>query len=232
MSVNYNPRIVTDNLIFCLDAGNVKSYPGSGITWTDLSGRGKNGTLVNMEIEDYINFNGGYLNFDGSNEYVNTTLSHDISSGFTFTFWFYGTKDSVHFIASYFLDADSNTVFRVERFSAGNDTIEFGHSPDGGSIGANELTSTNFPNNVWTCCTLKYDGDYKYIYKNGVLDSTSASGQTFSNYSGATLRIAARQDGSLLPFSGYLSHISMYNRSLSDSEILQNFNALKNRYGF
>ena len=92
MSVNYNPTIVTDNLIFCLDAGNVKSYPGSGITWTDLSGRGKNGTLVNMEIEDYINSNGGYLNFDGSNEYVNTTLSDDISSGFTFTFWFYGTK--------------------------------------------------------------------------------------------------------------------------------------------
>jgi hypothetical protein len=47
MAISYNPRIVTDGLVLALDAGNPKSYPGSGTTWTDLSGNGNNGTLVN-----------------------------------------------------------------------------------------------------------------------------------------------------------------------------------------
>ena len=46
MGVAYNSKIVTDGLVLCLDAGNSKSYPGSGTTWTDLSGNGNNGTLV------------------------------------------------------------------------------------------------------------------------------------------------------------------------------------------
>lgn len=230
MSVSYNPKIIKDNLVFCLDATNIKSYPGSGTTWTDLTGRGGTGTLTNMDGSDYSN---GYLSFGGTNEYVTTLFGDNvISNGFTFTFWFYGTKDTIHFIASFFVSGDTSTVFRIERFSSTSNTIEFGHSSNGGVISAaNELISTNFPNNVWTCCTLKYDGDYKYIYKNGVLDSTSASGQVMTHYSGAKLRIGARQDGALLPFSGYMSHISMYNRPLSDSEILQNFNALRGRYG-
>ena len=230
MSVSYNPKIIKDNLVFCLDATNIKSYPGSGTTWTDLTGRGGTGNLTNMDGSDYSN---GYLSFGGTNEYVETSFGDNvISNGFTFTFWFYGTKDTVHFIASFFVSGDTSTVFRIERFNSTSNTIEFGHSSNGGVISAaNELISSNFPNNVWTCCTLKYDGDYKYIYKNGILDSTSASGQVMTHYSGAKLRIGARQDGALLPFSGYMSHISMYNRPLSDSEILQNFNALRGRYG-
>ena len=47
MSVAYNPKIVTNGLVLALDAGNTKSYPGSGTTWTDLSGGGNNGTLTN-----------------------------------------------------------------------------------------------------------------------------------------------------------------------------------------
>lgn len=232
MAVNYNTKIVTDGLVLCYDPANVKSYSGSGTTLSDLTNRGGTGTLTNMDGGNLNGGNGGYFAFDGTNEYITTSFSDDIvSTGFTFTFWFYGIKDSVHFLASFFVNADANTVFRIERFNSDNDTIEFGHSPNGGSIGPNELTSTNFPNGVWTCCTLKYDGDYKYIYKNGVIDATSASGQTLTHYSGAKLRIAARQDGALLPFEGYMSHISMYNRPLSDSEIKANFDAIKGRYG-
>jgi hypothetical protein len=47
MSLIHSPRIVTDGLVLCLDAGNPKSYTGSGTTWTDLSGNGNNGTLTN-----------------------------------------------------------------------------------------------------------------------------------------------------------------------------------------
>jgi hypothetical protein len=46
LAISYNPRTITDGLVLCLDAGNTKSYPGSGTTWTDLSGNGRNFTWV------------------------------------------------------------------------------------------------------------------------------------------------------------------------------------------
>ena len=63
MALAHSPKIVTDGLVLCLDAGNPKSYPGSGTTWTDLSGQGNNGTLVNGV--GYVGTNGGSLSFDG-----------------------------------------------------------------------------------------------------------------------------------------------------------------------
>ena len=46
MGTSYNTNIVTDGLVGCWDAGNRRSYPGAGATWTDLAG-GNNGTLTN-----------------------------------------------------------------------------------------------------------------------------------------------------------------------------------------
>ena len=63
MGVAYNSRIITENLVLCLDAANSKSYPGSGTTWTDLSGNGNNATLTNGPT--YSSANGGSIVFDG-----------------------------------------------------------------------------------------------------------------------------------------------------------------------
>ena len=68
MSVRYNTSIVTDGLVLCLDAGNRKSYVGTGVTWTDLSGRGNTGTLTNGPT--YNSVNGGSIDLDGTNDYV------------------------------------------------------------------------------------------------------------------------------------------------------------------
>ena len=230
MGAYSGPDIVEDGLVLCLDAGNAKSYLGSGTTWTDLSGQGNTGTLVNGPT--YSSANGGSIVFDGSNDYVDTTFGENIvSTGFTFNFWFYGTKTSVHFVASFFISSDPTTIFRVERFSAGSNTIEFGHSPNGATISGKELISYNFPNNIWTCCTLVYDGNYKYIYKNGFLDAISSPGQILTYYSGAFLRIGARQNSALLPFAGNIPSISLYNRALTAAEIQQNYNATRSRFG-
>jgi len=65
LAIFYNPAIVRDGLVLCLDAANRKSYPGSGTTWTDLSGRGNTGTLTNGPT--YSSSNGGSLGFDQVN---------------------------------------------------------------------------------------------------------------------------------------------------------------------
>jgi hypothetical protein len=62
MALSHSPKIITDGLVLCLDAGNPKSYPGSGTTWTDLSGNGNNGSL-----ENGVGYNGGFFN---GNDYV------------------------------------------------------------------------------------------------------------------------------------------------------------------
>ena len=66
MALSHSPKIVTDGLVLCLDAGDRKSYSGSGTTWTDRSGEGNNGTLVNGPTFD--SGNGGSIYFDGGND--------------------------------------------------------------------------------------------------------------------------------------------------------------------
>ena len=69
MGIGYNASIVTDDLILCLDAGNVKSYPGSGTTWTDLTGY-QNGTLTAGQTYSSENF--GSIGFAGASNQIVT----------------------------------------------------------------------------------------------------------------------------------------------------------------
>ena len=95
MGFSRGPKIVTDGLVLCLDAANKKSYPGSGTTWTDLSGQGNNGTLANMSTT-LDSGNGGSLVFDGVNDFVGT--SYNLVNG---------TDSSVPIVISFYINPDS-----------------------------------------------------------------------------------------------------------------------------
>jgi len=220
------PDIITDGLIFAVDAGSTRSYPGSGTTGTDLI------SSESITLNNGVGFStdkGGTWTFDGSDDYIQTSFGQNIvSTGFSVNFWFNVTGTATCFFMQMYVTADVNTVFRVERNSIGANSIEFGHSPNG-SGGMSELTSTNFPNDVWQSCTIAYNGSTKYIYRNGVLDTSVSSSDVYF-YTGAILRIAARQDGTLLPINGKMPSVKVYNKALSAAEILQNYNAQKNRF--
>ena len=106
MGLAHSPRIVTDNLIQCFDAGNVKSYPGSGSTWTDLSPRAVDGTIYNSPT--FSSNNNGLFVFDGSNDKVSIPDSTDFEFGsgdFTVEAWVKqsnsaGTGASAHTIVN------------------------------------------------------------------------------------------------------------------------------------
>ena len=86
MAFNYSPKIVTDGLVLCLDAGNPNSYPGSGNTWKDLSRGRNNGTLVNGPT--FSGANGGSLVFDGVNDYnQHINLQNFINQDITISLW-------------------------------------------------------------------------------------------------------------------------------------------------
>lgn len=221
------PNIVTDGLVFAIDAGSTRSYPGSGTAVTDLVG------ASTISLENGVAFstdNGGTWDFDGTDDYIQTNFGQNIvSTGFSVNFWFNVTGTATCFFMQMYVNNDADTVFRIERNSVAANSIEFGHSANGGTPGANELVSTNFPNNEWQSCTIAYNGSTKYIYRNGVLDN-SVSSSTVQFYTGAILRIAARQDGTLLPIDGKMPSVKIYNKSLSAAEILQNYNAQKSRF--
>ena len=85
MGIGYNPRIVTDGLVLCLDAANSRSYPRTGTTWTDLKG-GNDGTLTNSPTFDSAN--GGSIVFDATNEHVQTN-TFSLGDTFSVSFWMY-----------------------------------------------------------------------------------------------------------------------------------------------
>jgi hypothetical protein len=90
MGLSHSPSIITQNLVLCLDAGNPKSYPGSGTAWTDLSGNGNTGTLVNGV--GYNSGNLGSLVFDGSNDHITSSFATTSGQAVTYAGWLYSTE--------------------------------------------------------------------------------------------------------------------------------------------
>jgi hypothetical protein len=218
--------IVTNGLVLNLDAGQQDSYPGSGTTWTDLSGSGNNGTLVNGV--GYNSDNGGSLVFDGINDTVNFT--YDLRSDWTYECW--ALHNTVSGFA--FLGQGQNTARSGLHiwFRNGNDLRFAMYSNDTDAISL--TTSTG----VWYhyCFTYNHSTFLKQIYRNGV-QLTGIPQQTQTSYIGTgTVRIGATysfgvslsQGGSYA--NGRIASSRLYNRVLTTAEIAQNFNALKSRY--
>jgi hypothetical protein len=234
MGINYNPRIVTDGLVLCLDVGNPRSYPGSGTTWTDLSGRGNNGTLIN--VPTYNSSNGGNLVFNGTSQYTLTpTLSDQfLTTGLTLSIFFsYSPLTANDNVISCGTDAFNGTTNSWElrlRGSAGN--AEF--SPGRGAGGAGIPARLQYVSpSGWASRILCIDVTYianglATLYENGVSRATV-------NYSGVGISNQTNQiwvgRGTDSYFPGSIYSVKVYNRALSASEIIQNFAALRGRYG-
>jgi hypothetical protein len=212
MAVEYNPRIVTDGLVLCLDAANPKSYPGSGTTWFDLSGRNNNGTLVNGV--SFSSVNNGVFVLDGSNDYIDVPIN---------------------------LSSVNHTIFGAARyvtiggrtFSGKNNNWLMGHWNNstrnyfaGGwvsNIGAGE-SDTNW--RIYAA-TGNLSSDLWGFYVNGILNFTPNSNGSAGPNGFAIGTWLGNGEFS----NSHISHLIAYNRVLTNNEIQQNFNALRGRFG-
>ena len=214
MGVAYNPQIVTNGLVLCLDAGNVKSYPGSGTTWTDLSGRGNNGTLVNG-----VGYDVDSLSFDGVDDRIECgTWS---VSYLTISVWMYKTSSTTN-----------QGICRKQNgwaVSQYNGTLQV--AP--GTSWQFYDTGYTIPLNTWVNIVYTYSGTgsagSQTVYINGSsIYSTSAGSGAISANSNA-VRIG--YDDNNWFWGGRIAQTQIYNRALTASEIRQNFNALRGRFG-
>jgi hypothetical protein len=223
------PKLVTTNLTSYLDAANKLSYPGSGTTWTDLSGNGNNFSLVNGPT--FSSANGGSIVFDGTDDYLLiSSLVWNYNADFTIQFWF--TPSSLGGANGYGLFFNGNTGSNANRVQIGGNS--------NGSVYLNTVASTVGDDYTSAAGLVTVGKWYNFaavrssgvitVYLNGVSVASGNVNYAVSQQSNLYVGFI-RSSGALWYLNGRMSSILINNRSLSVNEVLQNYNVNKNRFG-
>ena len=229
MGVFAGPEIVEDGLVLALDAGNTKSYPGTGTTWTDLSGS-NNGTLVNGPT--YSSADGGSIVFDGSNDYVSSSNPIVLgNSPRTLAAWCKGTStDKIPLSLTTSPAGTANVVFAFSAVSSslvnvygGNNTYDENNIP----------VSINFIDGNWHQMLVTWDGNNPgtlLVYGDGsqVGSRVRGAGEAYNTKSG--YMVGVWYDFNRY-YNGNIAQVSIYNKALTAAEVSQNFEALRSRFG-
>lgn len=238
MSYSNGPRIVTNGLVLYLDAGSTKSYPGSGTVWTDLSGNNNNGTLTNGPT--YNSANKGSIVFDGVNDHINiaanasldTTTEVTVTSVFSITGFGPNTARLLDTNGTITDNVGGSIALKIGTTSPFQDISWFifsGSSAYEVKKTTSIITSTNKPYIV--SARWRSSDGLSNIFINGQ-EATYASSIIYS--SPANILVNDLTIGLLRRYNIYgnqtIYSTSIYNKFLSNNEILQNYNALKGRY--
>jgi hypothetical protein len=223
----YGPKIVTSGLVLCLDAANKRSYPGTGTTWTDLSGNGNNGTLTNGPT--FNAGNQGGISLDGTDDYISIGSQNIVGTKNwgvgEYTMPFRVKQDSEFFGALY---NPSGTLLTYSTFR-------------GSTQWGIPVTQADFVNK-WIFLNYVYNGGDKSTatsfvsYLNGVQLPTATVNLGIAGGLAANCNIIGVDgdngcnsiNSGLL--QGKISLYKLYNRALSATEVLQNYNATKSRF--
>ncbi|NBO99895.1 MAG: LamG domain-containing protein [Proteobacteria bacterium] len=230
MSVFAGPKISNNGLILHLDAANIRSYPGSGTSWFDISGNNRNATLINGTT--FNSGNKGAMLLDGVNDYISVNTSGLAPSQLTIEVFF---KTPTNYTGqSGYIIAMDNFDNPELRFSISAMKCRFDLFDDGAYIMTGEGTSTAFTTNTWVhmCATLTNGSQKGYQNGQEIHSGTGTySGSSTTNLGefsiGTYNRPGAGYGGYL---NAYVSLVKIYNRVLTQEEILQNFIALRGRY--
>jgi hypothetical protein len=224
MATNYNFSIVRDGLVMYLDAANSKSYPGSGTTITDLSRNGNNGTLTNGPT--FSNTNGGTIVFDGTNDHI---LMAD-NNAFDF-----GTGDFAVEIWVYFNTlSGAPTLFLFRTYYTGNNGFLF-YITAAGALSV--YTTGTFSEGVasvginrWQHLVFTRISGTSYLYNNTVLRDSRAFTFNISVNNSVVIGYDTQYNND--PLNGRVGSARIYSgKGLTASQVLQNYNATKKRFG-
>lgn len=234
MALGHSPSIVTNGLLWCLDAGNTKSYPGSGTSWYDLSGNSRTATIYNGPT-----YSSGSLVFDGLNDHCggasDIKWTPDGSVGYstlTVEVWVKTTDTS-------------GSIYSKPWNGSGEYNLRIGYDAlylqsFSGFTGLNHPTAINDGN--WKQIVCQVNNTQMRTYVNGNKFSASANHGLTGGITTIGDQTLATSLMTLYPYgqgwagvasqaiSGNLAAVKVYNRVLSDDEILQNFNALRGRF--
>jgi len=243
MSVIHHPNVVNDGLVGCWDAGNRRSYPGAGTSWAAL-GAGSAGTLENTP--SFVDGKMGYFTFDGTDEYaefeLDTMTLSEGSSGSAY-------DESTIVLWVQWGPGDTNGCILAANHPSGGDTTDNGFrypswgffNSSGGNVkftsgvGQGGANDWGLVEDEWVQITMRcrfgssgnpYYNTYIKAWVNGieVYDGGGPSGYFLNE---GAFRIASG-DGAC--WEGSLASIHVYNRELTDAEVLQNYDAMRYRF--
>ena len=238
MALEHSPKIVTNGLVLALDAADRNSYPGSGTTWSNLAGS-NNGTLTNGPT--FNSSNGGSIVFDGTNDYVSlTTPSIPATSNWTYsTFFNLNTLVTGSVLYGQYIANAGNgrMLIRISDSIANSSQFSL-------FLGSGATYSTAF---LYTTVTASINTPYNLtivrenqtfsMYVNGTYNTGSTMNFTASILQ-TTPIIGGRTNNSSNPtpvdtdfLNGRIYATQIYNRALSATEVQQNFNTLRGRFG-
>lgn len=217
MSNQYGPRIVTDGLVLCLDAGNSKSYPGSGNTWFDLSGS-NNGTISGAT---YSSNDSGSFHFDGNDKITSTNNA--------------SVQITVGTIGAWFKATNTNTsVHGIIAKQGAWGLFVWGNLLRAYDWGTPAVRSTSYTvgDNSWHQAVMTFTqtvgspANNAIIYLDGIAVLTTTIKHSAHN---VTVQIGEANASQF--FRGNIAQAMVYNKVLTANEIFQNYNALKGRFG-
>jgi hypothetical protein len=237
------PYIVLDNLILYLDAGVTLSYPGNGTTWTDVNGLGpkNNGILYNGTTFN-SNENGGTIQFDGIDDYLQANVNTTALDG--------DPSFTVDMFVKRVLGTNIGGNYGFWGIGgAGQGNSVQGWTPEANLIHLDVYDSTRlatsyyYPENqfvhvCWTKNGIGQETSNVKCYINGTevsLTKTRTATRpnqfnTSTNGIGICLgRINADSTNFQCPIK--IGAFRVYTRALSQTEITQNYNAQKSRFG-
>lgn len=240
MALSHSPKIVTDGLVLCLDAGDRKSYSGSGSTWTDRSGNANNGTIYNASFDSG---NNGALSFDMAGDYV------DCGNGSGVQFDSYSTISMEAVFKTDFDVTDNHgnaLICNRQTYSQGNVCFTMWHVQSNNSmmvqVGTNtsnqhvtvNTTSSINDGNIHVIQAV-YDGSQIKVYFDGALEVTANQTGNILNKNAKLFIGVGTTTGSTVNsnyyWNGNIYSVRLYSKALTAAEVSQNFNAMRGRFG-
>lgn len=231
MSIKGGPDIVTKNLVLHLDAADKNSYPGSGNDWYDLSGN-NNGTLINGVA--YDGNNAGSLIFDNIDDYVTLgtpSLLNGVQVPLTICIWAksngFGSYDVLWGVDK---STSGSGLYSMLRVNSG--ALRYYTSTSTGSFQSRGTFSVM--SGSWNFYAVVMSGSISSpvvtIYLNSASETTTFSSLSATPDLTVDFRIGSNERANEY-WNGNIANVMWYNRALSSTEVAQNYNATKGRFG-
>ena len=227
-------NIITNGLVLRLDAANPRSYQSGSLIWNDLSGNGNNGTLTNGP--SFTTSGSGAIVFDGVDDYIIENSSINTGQNFSIFAWIkpgninvrnaimgnsypYSAATGWYFATATGYGGTLNTFF----VSCGSDNAYM--------TAANSSITLNTWNFVVGVVTNGGQDIKLYVNGNETLYFGGILAANTLIYNNNEFNVGRRYSNSTEPFIGTIAQTLIYNRALTQSEIQQNFNATRARFG-
>ena len=229
--------VTRNGLVLWYDAGNNQSYPSQGKTWYDISGSMFDGRLLNGPT--YSTDGGGSIVFDGADDYVSSigttsTFSFIQNTGiYTISAW---VKPAVLGTAMYFAGNNSGTGGEKGFYfgKEANNNCWLALTNGSGTILDHRVSDFFLNTTDWVHVTCVGNSTTNQFYKNGIAFSNAGSITSLATgISSQTLALGSINNVLAYNYwwNGSIANFQIYNRALTASEVLQNFNAQKSRFG-